>query len=52
METFKKAQTEDNMDFLQALDIAVDRRKFLIQREFEDNSDVRYTLNEDTAMDV
>ena len=52
METFKKAQTEDDMDFVEALDFAVDRRKFLIQREFEDDSDVRYTLNEDSAMDV
>ena len=54
METFKKAQTEDDMDFIEALDFAVDRRKFLIQREFEDDddSDVRYTLNDDTAMDV
>ena len=46
METFKKAQTEDDMDFVEALDFAVDRRKFLIQREFEDDSDVRYTLND------
>ena len=43
METFKKAQTEDDMDFLEALDFAVDRRKFLIQCEFEDDYDVRYT---------
>ena len=54
METFAKAQTEDDMDFEEALDFAVDRRKFLIQREFEDedDSDVRYTLNDDTEMDV
>ena len=54
METFTKAQQEDDMDFEEALDFAVDRRKFLIIREFEyeDGSDVRYTLNDDTTMDV
>lgn len=55
METFKKAQTEDDMDFEEALDFAVDRRKFLIQREFdedEDDSDGGYTLNDEKAIDV
>ena len=32
METIRKSQEEDNMDFLEALDYAVHKRRFLIQR--------------------
>ena len=46
METFNKAQEEDDMDFQEALDFAVDRRKFLIVREFQDDSNDQYKLND------
>ena len=50
METFKKARNEDDMDFEEALDFALDRRKFLIVREFEDEENDRYMVN-DSAED-
>ena len=46
METCTKAQTEDDMDFEEALDFALDRRKFLIVRKFIDDSNDRYMLND------
>ena len=33
MRTLQKAQEEENMDFHEALDYAIDKRKFLIQRK-------------------
>ena len=51
MKTFKKARNEDDMDFEEALDFALDRRKFLIVREFEDDENDRYMVNESAQDD-
>ena len=51
MKTFKKARNEDDMDFEEALDFALDRRKFLIVREFEDDENDRYMINESAEDD-
>ena len=39
MHTLKKAQEEEDMDFHEALDYAVDKRKFLIQRKIPNEDD-------------
>lgn len=36
METLRRAQDEDDMDFMEALDFAVDKRKFLIERTYKE----------------
>ena len=51
MKTFKKARNEDDMDFEEALDFALDRRKFLTVREFEDDENDRYMVNESAQDD-
>ena len=51
MDTFKKGQEEDDMDFEEALDFALDRRKFLIVREFKDDSNDQYMLNDNEEDD-
>ena len=51
METFKKARNEDDMDFEEALDFVLDRQKFLIVREFEDDENDLYMVNESAKDD-
>ena len=40
METVQKARDEEDMDFNEALDYAVDKRKFLIQRKIKEVKDL------------
>ena len=42
MDTFKKDQEEDDMDFDEALNLALYRRKVLIVREFKDDPNNQY----------
>ena len=42
METFKKARNDDDMDFEEALDFSLDKRKFLIAREFDNAENDQY----------
>ena len=39
METVQRARDEEDMDFAEALDYAVDKRKFLIQRKIKEAKD-------------
>ena len=40
METVQRARDEEDMDFAEALDYAVDKRKFLIQRKIKEVKDL------------
>ena len=48
MYTFTKAQEDEDLEFKEALEFAVDRGKFLIicEFEYEDGSDILYTSND------
>ena len=39
METVKRAQDEDDIDFLEALDYSIEKRTFLINRQAENGSE-------------
>ena len=39
MHTLKKAQEEEDMDFLKALDYVVNKRRYLIQRKLPSKQD-------------